>query len=142
MTDFNLGEFLPYRFSVLAQRMSRDFEDRYRDRFGIRVAEWRIVAHLSQTGASSMRELERRVDLHKSRVSRAARRLEDAGYVSRTSDPADGRLVELSLTAKGKDMMSELTPLANLYQEELLSRIGNCRKDFNRAVGALLEMDQ
>lgn len=142
MTDFNLDEFLPYRFSVLAQRMSREFEDQYRDRFGIRVAEWRIVAHLSQTGAASMRELERRVDLHKSRVSRAARRLEDAGYVSRTSDPADGRLVELSLTEQGKEMMGELAPLANLYQEELLSRIGNCRRDFNRAVGALLEMDR
>ena len=142
MTDFNLAEFLPYRFSVVAQKMSREFESRYCDRFGIRVAEWRIVAHLSQTGAASMREIERRVDLHKSRVSRAARRLELAGYVSRKSDPGDNRLVELRLTAKGVDMMKELAPLASQYQEELLAKIGSGREDFDRAIGSLLGPDQ
>ena len=137
MNTFDLDEFLPYRFSVLAQRMSREFESRYRNRFGIRVAEWRIVAHLSQSGPVSVRELVKRVDLHKSRVSRAAQRLEAAGYVSKTTDSRDRRLVELQLTPKGMAMMEELAPLANGYQQELLERIGNNGDAVDRAIRSL-----
>ena len=137
MDTFDLDEFLPYRFSVLAQRMSREFESRYRNRFGIRVPEWRIVAHLSQSGPVSVRELVKRVDLHKSRVSRAAQRLEAAGYVSKTTDSRDRRLVELQLTAKGKAMMKELAPLANRYQQELLERVGDNGDAVDQAIRSL-----
>ncbi len=137
MDTFDLDEFLPYRLSVLAQRMSREFESRYRNRFGIRVPEWRIVAHLSQSGPVSVRELVKRVDLHKSRVSRAAQRLEAAGYVSKTTDSRDRRLVELQLTAKGMAMMEELAPLANRYQQELLERIGNNSDAVDQAIKSL-----
>ena len=140
MPDFNLDEFLPYRFSVLAGQTSREFERRYRDRFGLRVAEWRIVAHLSQTGPVSMREIERRVDLHKSRVSRAAARLETAGYISKKVDPADRRMVELELTAEGESMMTELEPLALGYQRELLLKLDGGEDALRRALDALMDM--
>ena len=77
LADFVLNDFLPYQLSVLSARISRDFSDLYGERFGISVSEWRIVAHLSQTsGPVSVREIYGRVNMDKSRVSRAAARLE------------------------------------------------------------------
>lgn len=124
-TEFVLDEFLPYRLNVLAGRISREFAQRYREKFGISIAEWRVVAHLSQSGTVSVREIHSRVDMDKSKVSRAAARLEAAGYVEKRVNAADRRLVELSLTEKGRAMMDELAQVAGDYQRELFARVGD-----------------
>lgn len=124
-TDFALDDFLPYRLNVLAGRLSREFSQRYREKFGISIPEWRVVAHLAQSGAVSVREIHARVDMDKSKVSRAAARLEAAGYVEKRVNPADRRLVELTLTDRGRAMMAELARVADDYQQELLGRAGD-----------------
>ncbi len=136
-TPFALDAFLPYRLNVLAGRLSREFATRYRGRFGITVPEWRVVAHLSQAGAVSVREIHARVDMDKSKVSRAAARLEAAGYVEKRVNPADRRLVELRLTALGQEMMAELADVAGAYQAELHARLGD-PSGFDAAVNRLI----
>lgn len=136
-TRFALDAFLPYRLNVLAGRLSREFATRYRARFGITIPEWRVVAHLSQAGAVSVREIHERVDMDKSKVSRAAARLEAAGYVEKRVNPLDRRLVELRLTRKGTDMMAELADVADAYQAELHARIGDAA-GFEAAVDRLI----
>ena len=137
MAEFDLDQFLPYRVSVLAQQLSREFEDCYRDRFGIRVAEWRIMAHLWQSGPASMCEVGLRANLHKSRVSRAADRLENAGHVTRTANARDRRLVDLELTPGGRAMMTELIPLADDYQARLLASLGKDGEAFRQGIARL-----
>ena len=61
MTDFNLETFLPYQLNELSRAVSAGFSYHYRERYGITVAEWRVVAHLSQEDAVSVREITRRV---------------------------------------------------------------------------------
>jgi len=142
MNSFDLDDFLPYQMNVLAGRMSRAFAERYRAKFGITVPEWRVVAHLSQSGAVSVREIHARVDMDKSRVSRAAQRLEERGYVRKCTHARDGRLVDLSLTAKGRAMMAELTPIAEAFQIGMLARLGDGAEDFRAALRRLLEEDE
>lgn len=142
MTAFALDEFLPYRVNVLASRLSRDFATRYRERFGISIPEWRVVAHLSQSGAVSVREIHERVDMDKSKVSRAAQRLEAAGYVEKRVNPADRRLVELTLTPAGRAMMDELTRVAQDYQRELVARLGEEAGGFLGGLGRLAGRDE
>lgn len=122
---FILDDFLPYRLAVLAGRVSRDFAGRYREQFGLDRAEWRVLAHLGRDGAVSVREIHQRADMDKSKVSRAATRLEAAGLVAKRIASNDRRLVELTLTAKGQDMIDALTPLAQAYQRELLLMLGD-----------------
>ena len=78
MAEFILDDFLPYQLAVLANRISDAFSERYRSKFGITVAEWRVVAHLSQAEKVSIREVYRQVEMDKSKASRAAARLEKA----------------------------------------------------------------
>ncbi|WP_227286447.1 MULTISPECIES: MarR family winged helix-turn-helix transcriptional regulator [Paracoccaceae] len=137
--QFILDDFLPYRMSVLAGRLSREYSRIYQERFGLSRAEWRVVAHLSQESAVSVREIHARVDMDKSKVSRAATRLEQAGYITKRTSISDRRLVELALTGKGHAMMAELAPLAQAFQDELLTRLGAHAEDFLRGADRLLE---
>lgn len=130
MTDFNLDEFLPYQLAELSRRVSARFSQAYRERYGISVAEWRVVAHLSQQTAVSVREIHKRVGMDKPKVSRAATRLEAAGYLRKVVNPVDRRLVELSLTAKGREMIDTLAPIAADYQAELLAVLGDEAGEF------------
>ena len=122
--DFDLSTFLPYRLSVLAKRVSTDFARLYGDRFGITIAEWRVLAHLSQNDSVSVREIHQRADMDKSKVSRAAARLEMAGLVEKRAAAGDRRLVALTLTDKGREMIAAIVPLAKGFEREIEGTLG------------------
>jgi DNA-binding MarR family transcriptional regulator len=124
LPEFDLDGFLPYRLTVVAERLSASLARRYREKAAISVADWRILVHLSQAEAVSVRDIERQVNLEKSKVSRAVTRLEGKGWVARAVSAADRRLLELSLTPKGQALMAELLPLAAGYQAELVAALG------------------
>lgn len=137
MTEFILEEFLPYRLAELSRAASGHFSQHYRDRYGISVSEWRVVAHLSQQEAVSVREICQRVGMDKPKVSRAASRLEAAGYVSKVENAQDRRLVQLSLTEKGRDMVDTLAPIAAAYHQELIAALGDGAESFLEQVEML-----
>ncbi|MDA5092591.1 MarR family winged helix-turn-helix transcriptional regulator [Aliiroseovarius sp. KMU-50] len=136
MTRFKLDHFLPYQIAVLSSRVSDGFARHYRDTYGISVSEWRVVAHLSQSDSVSVREIHKRVDMDKPKVSRAASRLETAGYVTKTVNPADRRLVELKLTGKGREMIEALSPIADAYQAKLEALLSD-PEEFRRQIAQL-----
>ena len=139
MSDFVLDQFLPYQLAVLAARVSRDFSRVYKARYDIGVAEWRVVAHLSQTAEPvSVREICARVDMEKSKVSRAATRLQTRGFVDKVVSPADKRLVDLSLTPKGQAMIDDLAPLARQFEQDLLRQLGDGGAAFRQTIASLL----
>lgn len=138
MTSFKLDSFLPYQLAVLSSRVSAGFSKHYREEYNISVSEWRVVAHLSQADSVSVREIHERVDMDKPKVSRAASRLETAGYVTKTVNPQDRRLVELSLTAKGREMIEALTPIADSYEAQLSQMLGDCDPEFRKNVANLI----
>ncbi|MGV6810748.1 MAG: MarR family winged helix-turn-helix transcriptional regulator [Brevirhabdus sp.] len=140
-TGFVLDDFLPYQLSVLASRVSRDYAKLYQQRFDISIPEWRVVAHLSQSGAVSVREIHEKVDMDKSKVSRAATRLETRGFITKQTNPGDRRLVELALTDKGRAMIDELAPLARQFEAEVMAQLEDCAEPFRKAVRKLLASD-
>lgn len=137
MSDFALDDFLPYQLAELSRRVSAGFSRHYRARYGITVAEWRVVAHLSQQEAVSVREIHRRVGLDKPKVSRAASRLEEAGYLTKKVNSADRRLIELALTPKGREMIEVLAPIAAGYEAELRALLGGDDAGFRAQVTRL-----
>lgn len=137
MTEFNLADFLPYQINELSRAVSAGFSRHYREKYGITIAEWRVVAHLSQQAEVSVREITAKVGMDKPKVSRAASRLEAAGYVTKVEDPTDRRLVKLALTDKGREMIETLAPIAREYDEALWAAIRGTRDDFAASMEAL-----
>lgn len=138
MTKLDLNNFLPYQLAVLASRVSREFAAVYQKKFDISIPEWRVVAHLSQTEAVSVREIHLKVDMDKSKVSRAAARLEAAGYITKRESQVDRRLVDLQLTEKGRAMIAEITPIAKKFERNFLAQLGGESDSFRKAVRKLL----
>lgn len=139
LPDFDLERFTPYRLSVAAKRTSEELARQYRARFGLSIPEWRVLAHLSHSGNVSVRDIEARVAMEKYEVSRAAKRLEVAGYIEKTVNEADRRLVSLALTDRGQALMAELLPLAMAYQKDIEARLASAFEGFEKGLERLLK---
>lgn len=139
LPDFDLYGFTPYRLAVAAKRTSDELARLYRDRFGISVAEWRVLVHLAHAGKVSVRDIEARVAMEKYEVSRAAKRLREAGLIARRENPDDRRLIILSLTEAGRDLMAELLPLAQAHQAALEKRLGPAFRQLEAGLETLLQ---
>jgi DNA-binding MarR family transcriptional regulator len=134
-----LDRFLPYLVNKLAGRLSDGLATVYQQRFGITIPEWRVIAHLAGNKNVSIREIFVRVAMDKSKVSRAAARLELVGFVEKNVNSADRRLIELQLTAKGRRLFAAIEPLALAYEREALSAFSAREEEvFRKLVGKLL----
>lgn len=142
LPDFDLSGFTAYRLAVAAQKLSDELAKLYRAQFGLTVPEWRILAHLTQDDGASVRDIEAKVVMEKSKVSRAASRLEDSGYIEKLVNEDDRRLVRLKLTAKGHAMLTELLPQARAFQAEVEATIGADLPAFEQAIDKLLEREK
>ncbi|MCT4553833.1 MAG: MarR family winged helix-turn-helix transcriptional regulator [Pelagimonas sp.] len=137
--DFDLARFTPYRLARAAEQTSQALARQYRDRFGISIPEWRVLVHLSQASDVSVRDIEARVAMEKSKVSRAASRLEAAGYVTKRVHESDRRLVQLGLTDRGRDLMTRLLPLAAAYQQQIETQMGALFDQLDAGLDRLLQ---
>src|SRR3546814_1367690 len=70
-----LERFLPYRLSVLSNRVSQKIADTYAERFGLAVTEWRVIAVLGRYPDLSAGAVAERTAMDKVAVSRAVARL-------------------------------------------------------------------
>jgi DNA-binding MarR family transcriptional regulator len=107
-----LEDFIPYKLSVVANRVSQSIGRLFETRFNIQVPEWRIMMALYAFDELVFNEVVERTSMDKARVSRAQRRLVDLELINSVNDPSDGRKVILSLTAKGEKMCAEILPQA------------------------------
>ena len=67
----DLEHFLPYRLSVLSNRISQDMASLYAERFNLSITEWRIIAILGRYPDLSANEVAERTAMDKVAVSRA-----------------------------------------------------------------------
>ena len=116
----DLEHFLPYRLSVLSNRISQDIAALYAERFNLGITEWRILAILGRYPGLSANEVAERTAMDKVAVSRAVASLLKQKRLKRQFDKADLRRSVLSLSAAGEKIYSQVAPLAMQLQNALL----------------------
>jgi DNA-binding MarR family transcriptional regulator len=131
-----LDRFLPYRLSVLSNRISQDIAALYGERFGLSVTEWRILAVLGRYPDLSANEVAERTAMDKVAVSRAVGSLLKNGRLKRRLHGDDRRRSVLELSAKGYKVYDEVAPLALDYERRLLDGL---RDDERAALDRLLK---
>lgn len=139
LPDFDLERYLPYRFSVIAAQLSAKLTKRYKDEFGISMPEWRVLLNVGYANDPSVRDIERRVSLEKSKVSRAAAKLEAKGLIVKDIDPDDRRLVKLRPTQEGRALIGKLIPIARTFQNELSAALNGQEGSLQEALDVLME---
>jgi DNA-binding MarR family transcriptional regulator len=118
---FTIEQFLPFRLSVLSNRLTRAAAQVYSRRFRLSAPEWRTMAVLGRYGAMNANSVVDRTAMDKVRVSRAVARLATAGHITRRVDPADHRRAILDLTPQGMTTYHEIVPWLRAVQEEILA---------------------
>ena len=107
-----LDDFIPYKLSVVANRVSQSIGRLFETRYNIQIPEWRIIMALYAYGDLVFNEVVEQTSMDKARVSRAQRRLVDLDMIETFGDPEDGRKVILSITPTGAKLCEDILPEA------------------------------
>lgn len=134
----DLEHFLPYRLSVLSNRISEGIAQTYRNRFGLSVTEWRAIAIVGRYPRISATEVAQRSAMDKVAVSRAVKNLLERGLLEREASNSDRRAKHLTLSAEGQDVHDRVVPEARAYERRLLAALDpDDRAALDRAIDRL-----
>ena len=114
-----LERFLPYRLSILSNRISEIIANTYRDKFALSITQWRIMAVLGEYPGASADEVSIKIQIEKSIVSRALQKLLERHLVNREVDEADRRRQNLTLTKTGLEIYQQVVPVSYNYENLL-----------------------
>lgn len=121
----DLEHFLPYRLSVLSNRISQTIADTYAGRLGIGITEWRAIAVLGRNPGLSANGVAERTAMDKVAVSRTLARLLERGLVQRDTHGDDRRRSVLELSQAGYRIYDEVVPLALARERDLLAHFSD-----------------
>jgi DNA-binding MarR family transcriptional regulator len=117
---FRLEDWLPYEFSVIANRVSAMLARAYTERYRLSVTGWRIVGVLANYQPLSAKQLAERTAMNQVSITRAISELVRLRMVRRTIDRRDRRRVVLRLSERGIAAYREVIPVAIGIEAELL----------------------
>lgn len=124
MSKLALEHFLPYRLNRLSSAVSQQFRAVYGPHHDLTVPEWRVLATLAQFGTMTAKAIGKHSSMHKTKVSRAVRALEERRWLVRRESEQDRREESLSLTATGLKAYSEIVPRALAFEARILAALG------------------
>jgi len=119
----HLGQFLPYRLSVLANTVSAAIAATYTRAHDLTTPEWRVMAVLAHQPGLSAAEVAERAAMDKVAVSRAVARLLRRRRLRRRQTATDRRRSRLELSATGTTVYNSVSPQALRYERELLAAL-------------------
>lgn len=124
MTKLDLFKFVPFRLNRLAAEVSADLSTEYRERCGLDIPEWRVIATLGfSSEARSAQYIAHCTRTHKSTISRAVGHLLKRKLVERVENEIDRREFALRLTRKGRALYEELIPRLLSKEQDILSSL-------------------
>ena len=138
MSKLALEHFLPYRLNRLSSAVSQQFRAVYGPHHDLTVPEWRVLATLAQFGTMTAKAIGKHSSMHKTKVSRAVRALEERRWLTRRESEQDRREESLSLTAPGLQAYGEIVPRALAFEAGILAALGPPAEPLLRAL-ALME---
>ncbi len=135
-----LQEYLPYKLSTLANRLSQSLADKYSKQFGISVAEWRVIAVLGENQRATAKEITLTIAMDKVKVSRTVKKLIIKQLVKTNTVTNDNRSQTIQLTPEGSSLYSSLVPIALNHQQLALQNFTD--KDIVKLNKLLAKLDQ
>lgn len=103
---------------------------------GLTFARFEVLRLLafSRQGVLPVGKVGERLQVHPASVTNAVQRLEDAGLVERSANPADGRSVLVAITPSGRRLVEQCTELLN---REVFASLPLASDDREAATAAL-----
>lgn len=112
--------FVTYKINQLSSAFERQWTRVMREKAGVSLSEWRILAVLHD-GAATFARIVEATGVNKALASRSMHQLEELELVNISDTPGDARSITLTLTGKGKKLLDNVLPVALQRQAHLLS---------------------
>ncbi|KKB86491.1 MarR family transcriptional regulator [Devosia limi DSM 17137] len=125
---FDLSHFLPYMLNQAAEAASLGFQQVYKQRYGMLRTEWRVLFHLGRHGEMTAKAICERARIHKTKISRAVKALEDRRFLIRHEQQSDRRVELLSLTRAGAAAYADLSAIARDYDQQLAAQFSETER--------------
>ena len=103
---------LSHRLLVLSNTLGKGAVRLYAKRYGIPLAEWRLLTALATVTPASVNSLAAYLGTDKGWISRVTASLVQKGLANTIPDPTDARRFEIALTASGRELYARIQPAA------------------------------
>lgn len=121
-------DHLPYRLLLLARMIDRETARQLQTRFGLALAEWRLLAIATALGPCSASEIGAAGEIDRAEISRALRRLEAAGLMQREADPAHRKRRIITPTGAGKALYRDISKERRAFFRAILSGLDGAER--------------
>ncbi len=126
---FQLQGFFPYLTRVFYKDVSTALTRIYADQYGMAPSEWRTMAILGLDESYTAVEIVELSSMDKVTVSRAVKKMLEAGMLDRCINKNDARSSVLSLSGKGRKIYLDLVPQLLAFEKQLLKGISRKEHD-------------
>lgn len=134
-----LESFFPYRLTRLGAVVSERLKPIYRNKYGLTIPEWRVLATLGQVNGLTAKQIGRHSAMHKTKVSRAVAKLDERRWLRRSDSARDRREEVLSLTSAGLRAYESICPEMQGFVDRIEERLGREDMALVQTALALLE---
>jgi len=123
LEPLDLEHFLPYRLARLSNQISRGIAATYQQRFGLSIAEWRVLAVVARFPKVNASELVNHTAMDKVALHRAVHALCKKGLLERHANHDDRRQRLLDLSNHGRHLHDAVAPRTLAYERMLLAAL-------------------
>lgn len=116
-------DHLPYRLLLLSRMIDRQTAKQLQTRFGLSLAEWRLLAIATALGPCSASAIGMAGEIDRAEISRAFRSLEAAGLMEREPDPAHGKRQIITPTKAGNELHQRIRGERRAFFQAVLADI-------------------
>jgi DNA-binding MarR family transcriptional regulator len=124
----DLDSYIPAQLTFLAGKLSSGASAIYRPRFGVGIADWRMMALLAARPWVVASHICNSTGLDKAAVSRSVRSLQDLGLIEVAPDRRDQRKQLIALTRKGVALHDRIVELAVAREQALLDGLSETER--------------
>jgi len=117
----DLENYIPAYLTYLASKVSASASALYRPKFGVGIADWRIMAMLASEPWIVAARVADATGMDKGAVSRCVRDLAKAGLIEVRADESHGRRQLIALTCMGLALHDRIVKLAIERETQLLN---------------------
>lgn len=118
---------IPYRVSHIHHRVAHAFAEVLRTHcaergkpYVLTPPQWGMMAVLKTTAGQPIGAIGEKLGIDPAALTGTIKRLEQQGLIERVHDHEDRRVVNVSLTAEGQDILRSLEPEVAAFNERLL----------------------
>jgi DNA-binding MarR family transcriptional regulator len=123
LPPLDLTGYFPFYLGTLSNRWTTASSKTYLEKFGIGIADWRVLASVQAQGVANAQMIVNLIYMDAGAVSRSLTKLAAEGHVEPVPGKFAGRTKPFQLTSQGHELYAKLLKIALEREARLLAQL-------------------